>query len=427
MRMSKPVSAVALATTLALGLAACGSGSDDASSSDTSSSPSQSQSQSESATSLMPKSTGDPFADARTAAAHMPMTAATLAAGLGKATDQPGDATSEASELRVGLTALLQEHVYLAGYAVDTAYVAGADSEEFKLAADALDGNSQDLAAAVGSLAGEEKQDAFLKLWRQHIGFFVDYAVATKTGDDAAAAQAQKSLNGYRQDAGAFFESVSGGELPKEAVAKNLKGHINTLSKAIDDLAAGNASAFDSLKMAGDHVVGSAAVLSAGLAKGAGLEGDTADKATELRVGLTSLLQEHVYLAGAAVFTAYTDEGGVDGEAFKAAAGTLDTNSQELAAAVESLAGKEKGDAFLELWRQHIGFFVDYAVGAAGDDQAAKDKALTSLDGYRPDAGAFFEDVSGGELPKDAVAEGLIGHVETLAGAIDSMAMALVK
>ena len=52
---------------------------------------------------------------------------------------------------------------------------------------------------------------------------------------------------------------------------------------------------------------------------------------------------------------------------------------------------------------------------------------MRNLDGYRPLAGAFFEEVSGGELPADAGAEGRGMHVETLAGAIDSLSAALVE
>lgn len=377
-------------------------------------------------TALMPAGTGDPFADARTAAAHMAPTALTLATGLATATGTAGDPASPAAELRATLTALLEEHVYLAGYAVATAYVAGADSAEFEAAAGTLDMNSQDLAAAIASLAGEEQGAAFLELWRQHIGFFVDYAVAVKSGDQAGADAAQQNLMGYTAQAGAFFEQVSAGQLPAAAVAEGLAGHVSTLSAAIDALAAGDPTAPALLKDAAGHVVMAAGTFAGGFDAALDLDGDPADGASELRSGLTALLTEHVYLAGLAVFTAYTAEGGPDSDAFAGAAGALDANSVALSDAVASLAGPEQGTAFLELWREHIGFFVDYAVAVAADDSAAAEAALTDLDGYRPQAGAFFEEVSGGELPADDVAEGLRVHVETLAGAIDSLAGALV-
>ncbi|RPF26892.1 copper amine oxidase [Georgenia muralis] len=435
--LRRPTATLSAAIALTLGLAACGSSEPEAAPAAT---PTQEMTTDateemteemsaapEVPATVMPMGTGDPFADARTAAQHMPETAATLAAGFAAALEIPGETDSEAADLRAGLTALLQEHVYLAGIGVATAYTAGADSPEFEAAAATLDANSVALADAVGSLAGDEQREAFLALWREHIGYFVDYAVAVKGGDDAARDAALASLDGYTGQAGAFFEEVSGGALPAADVAMSLEMHVTTLTTAIDDLAAGSPEAYGSLQAAAAHVGEGAAVIAGGLVSAAGLQGDPADEAATLRAQLTAGLQEHVYLAGLAVFTAYTSDGGTSSAAFEAAAATLDANSVALSEAVGSLAGAEQGEAFLALWREHIGYFVDYADAvASGDDEAAA-AALIELDGYRGEAGAFFEEISGGELPADAVAEGLAMHVQTLGGAIDSLAEALVE
>ncbi len=203
--------------------------------------------------------------------------------------------------------------------------------------------------------------------------------------------------------------------------------HVSTMSAAIDALAAGDPMASDTLRAAAEHVGMDAGTIATGLAAGAGMSGDAMDDASTLRSGLTALLQEHVYLASYAVFTEYTAEGGVESPAFTAAAATLDANSVALSEAVGSLAGEENAADFLDLWRSHIGFFVDYAVADATGDEDARQEQLLNLDGYRGPAGEFFEKVSNGELPADAVADGLAHHVATLAGAIDSLAAALVK
>lgn len=368
-------------------------------------------------------STGDPYADVKSAAGHVEGSAEVLSGGIATATDLEGDPASQASELRATLAGLLQEHVYLAGYAVDAAYSFGADSDEFELASNALDENSVELADLIGSAAGDENRDAFLELWRQHIGFFVDYAVAQAEGDEDARQQALSDLEGYTGDAGAFFEEITGGELPADAVAQSLRGHIDTLTTAIDSLAAGDASAFDDTKAAADHVVEGAGVLSGGIASAIGAEGDVNSEASQLRTGLTTGLQEHVYLAGLAVKTAYAE--GADSPAFEAAAATLDTNSVELADGIGQLAGDENREAFLSLWRNHIGFFVDYAVATAENDQNGQVQAISDLEGYTGDAGAFFEEISAGELPADAVSDNLREHISTLAGAIDSLDAAI--
>jgi hypothetical protein len=51
---------------------------------------------------------------------------------------------------------------------------------------------------------------------------------------------------------------------------------------------------------------------------------------------------------------------------------------------------------------------------------------LGNLDGYRHAAGDFFSKITKGALPSGAVADDLTVHIETLAGAIDSLKAALV-
>jgi hypothetical protein len=142
--------------------------------------------------------------------------------------------------------------------------------------------------------------------------------------------------------------------------------------------------------------------------------------AASIRTGLSNLLQEQVYLAGIATGTAIGD--GLDSEAFAEAAATLDANSVALSEAVASVYGEEGGAAFLELWRAHIGMFVDYTLAVAGDDEQEKEQALAELDGYRGDFGAFIESATEGGLSKDAVAAELELHVDLLTAAIDAQA-----
>src|SRR5688572_1809566 len=89
----------------------------------------------------------------------------------------PNGATSatKAAELRASLNYLMGEHILLASSATGAA-LAGREAQ-FKAAAAALDANGVDLAKAIGSVYGQGAQDAFLPLWRRHIGFAVDYTV----------------------------------------------------------------------------------------------------------------------------------------------------------------------------------------------------------------------------------------------------------
>jgi hypothetical protein len=401
---------------------ACGS--DDDSTDSTSSGSEQSTSSEESSHSSH-SSGEDPYAATREAATHMPMTADALAGGFDSAVKLDGAADSEAATLRANLTYLLTEHVYLAGIAVDTAYVAGADSPEFEQAAAALDQNSVALADAVGSVAGEAKRETFLTAWRSHINDFVSYAVAAEEGDDAGMRKALHNLAAYQRVAGKFFQEITGGALPASAVQASLAEHVKTLTAAIDAFASGDPSGFDKLKTAADHMPMTAMALADGIDKATDMAGNPNDQASEVRALLNAKLTEHVYLAGIGVFTAYVE--GADSNAFKAAAATIDDNSVEIADAVGSLTDQNTRNVFLASWRSHIDDFVAYAVGVAENDQAAQDAAQQSLQGYAQAQGRSRNELTGGALPANAVQEDFEMHIASLTAAIDALAASLLR
>lgn len=347
----------------------------------------------------------------------------TESAGTETAMEESGDvgADTEAAELRAGLTHLLTEHVDLAGIAVVQAATAdgGLTSPEFEAAASTLDDNSKDLADAVGSVYGNAAGKQFLGLWRAHIGMFVEYAEGRLTGDDKLAQKAQDDLDGYRSDFGAFIESATEGGLSKDAVAEELKPHVESLSKAIDEVASGEGNAFVSLQEAASHMPNTAAVLAGAIAEQNGLAGVTDSGASELRSNLTYLLDGHVYAAAITLNTAIGAGGDLKDPTVVAAQEALQQNTDELSDTIGSVYGADAGDQFKDLWEAHIGFFVNYTLAqATGDKQAAK-KAEQDLDGYREDFGAFLESANP-NLTKEAVAEALDPHVQSLLTTIDS-------
>lgn len=163
---------------------------------------------------------------------------------------------------------------------------------------------------------------------------------------------------------------------------------------------------------------GCAPMMSMGSAESKSMMGATsATKAAELRAGLNTLLSEHVILASAATGAAL---GGRDAE-FKAAAAALDANSVDISKAIGSVYGSDAGQAFLALWRRHIGFVVDYTVGLASKDKDKQSKAVNELVDYAQDFAAFLSSANP-NLPKDAVAELVKGHILTLKDVIDAQA-----
>ena len=328
-----------------------------------------------------------------------------------------------AATLTRDLTSLLAGHEYHAGIAIYTAVQAGGDLKDptVQAAIASLDKNSQALADAIASVYGDAAGEKFLKLWRAHIGFFVDYTLGLATKDAAMVKEAEKNLDGYRQDFGALIEGATEGGLSQEAVADALVDHVELTKDAIDSVVAGKADAFDRLQEAAHHLPMIATVLSGAISEQKGLEGNADDGAAQLQRDLTSLLAGHEYHAGIAIYTAVQAGGDLKDPTVQAAIASLDKNSQALADAIASVYGDAAGEKFLKLWRAHIGFFVDYTLGLATKDAAMVKEAEKNLDGYRQDFGALIEGATEGGLSQEAVADALVDHVELTKDAIDSV------
>ena len=329
----------------------------------------------------------------------------------------PPTSATPAATLRVGLNALLSEHVYLAAAATNAA-LAGRQAE-FEAAAAALDANSVDVARAIGSVYGPDAEKAFLPLWRKHIGMVVDYTVGAATSDRAKQDRAVSDLVGYTQDFGAFLAGANP-NLPKGVVADLVKHHVLTLKAVIDAQSARDQDrVFTALRTGAGHMQMIADPLAGAIVKQFPdkIGGAPDASAASLRTTLNLALREHVYLASAATNAAL---GGRDAE-FRAAAGALDANSVAISKAIGSVYGVEAERAFLPLWRKHIGMVVDYTVGAATGDRAKQDRAVTDLIGYTQDFGAFLS-TANPNLPKSVVADLVKHHVVTLKDVIDAQA-----
>jgi len=194
-----------------------------------------------------------------------------LAAGMPRALSAQALAPShpvaadKGSDLRIMLNNLLAEHVFLAATATGAAL--GARPPEFGAAAAALDANSVALSKTIGSVYGADAEQAFLALWRRHIGFVVDYTSALGAKDKMKQDKAVTDLLGYGNDFGAFLASANP-NLPKDVVAGLVRTHIVTLKAVIDAQAAGKqAEVYTNLRAAAAHMQMIADPLAAAIVK----------------------------------------------------------------------------------------------------------------------------------------------------------------
>lgn len=132
------------------------------------------------------------------------------------------------------------------------------------------------------------------------------------------------------------------------------------------------------------------------------------------RAALNNALREHVAVSAVALRSAANGSADTD-----AALANVDANSVEVAGLIGSVYGEEAQATFLESWRSHIGFFVDYLNGKLAGDEAAQQQALDDLAGYAQAAGAFFEGANPEYLPADAVAGMIAMHRDLVIEVID--------
>ena len=144
--------------------------------------------------------------------------------------------STKTADLRATLNNLESEHVDLASAATR----AGFDGDpSFEAAAGALSKNTDDISAAIASVYGDEAGEQFKEIWASHIGFFVDYTVAAKGGDQEGMDKAVQNLNGYVEAISTFL-SEANPNLPKEAVAQLVSEHVGLLKEAVDKHGAGD-------------------------------------------------------------------------------------------------------------------------------------------------------------------------------------------
>ena len=146
----------------------------------------------------------------------------------------------------------------------------------------------------------------------------------------------------------------------------------------------------------------------------------TAPDATEaaaLRATLTSLLSDHVWLAGNTLDTAVQQKGDLKDPKVVGAVKALDANSVALAKAVGSVYPTLRSLPSLLAATHRV--LRHYTLGKATENDKQVAKAKADLDAYRTSFGELINSVVP-ELPADAVAKELGPHVDSLFAAIDA-------
>jgi hypothetical protein len=313
------------------------------------------------------------------------------------------------------LEALLGQHSVLAA---DMMRGRIRNDDDFGQAADSAVGrNTDDLAAMIGSLFGDQAASTFRPLWADHVTALFNYSRGLATNDPAVRDQSKAQLVGFEDRLADFFSSASQGRLAAAAAHEAVRTHIDHLVAQTDAYAAGDYAHADALyRESYAHTFDLGHTLAATLLppdEAAGLE----QPSWRLRSVLDRLLGEHVALAVAALRA-----GGTRSPDFPAAVDALNGNTSDLAGAMGTLFGAPAGQQFMTLWADHIDQLIGYTTGVAGDDAGRRDAALSKLRDFEGRLAAFLDSATAGKVPSTDLAKAFLGHDQMLTQQVDAFA-----
>ncbi|MBA3779122.1 MAG: copper amine oxidase [Chloroflexi bacterium] len=326
---------------------------------------------------------------------------------------------SGASELRVLVDRTLGEHAFLTVQAMRTGVRGGAD---FAAAAEALEENTSELQAVITSAYGEAGGEAFGELWRTHLGYIVDYAVASSKSDEDGKETAAEGLEKYQKDFSEFLASANP-NLTEEAVSDLLGEHVTQLQQIGQFINSDFPKAYATAREMYTHMFDVGDALAGAIAKQFPDDFTRPDiargPAADLRVALDKVLGEHTFLSVEAMRAGLAG----DTEEFEAARGALDGNSSDLTSAIGKIYGEEAEGPFGTLWAAHIGYYIDYIQALRDEDEAAAESAREQLAAYGEKFGEFLAKANP-NLEAAAVQELVDSHTGHLLAQVDEYAAA---
>ena len=323
-------------------------------------------------------------------------------------------------ELRAQLEQLLGQHAILT-VRLTRARLRG-DEDLAQSADEALSKNAAEIAAPIGAVYGAEAAETFEQTWFNHVTSVFNYARGVADDDAAVMSEARRQLDDYVIDLSEYLGEATHQAMPAEVVAEELRMHVDLLLEQVDAYAAGDYErAFQLERESYAHMFPLGKTLAAGIVTGEGgeLPADFDSPARELQSQLGMRLGEHAELAVDAMRSGISDY-----PDFPVAAATLDQNTGEITAMIESVFGAESARSFQSLWADHIDAFVAYTQALAQRDDAAQDAAQDRLTGFNSDFAHFLSTSTQGRLATAALADAFVMHEEMLLKQINEYAAA---
>jgi hypothetical protein len=307
------------------------------------------------------------------------------------------------ADLAVQFEALLGQHSVLAADLMRSR-IRG-DDDFVQAANAALGQNTSDMTALMQRLFGAPTAQKFRPLWSQHIVELFAYAGALADHNADAKADALNELNEYEGDLASFFAGGSHGRLPLSTAHALVAMHIQHLTGQADAYAAGDYAKADDLYRQGfEHTYDLGLLLAQALLPPADAAALT-QPVWRLRSQLGRLLAEHAVLIEDTTRAAVT--GTPD---FTASGQTLNANTSDLAAAIDTLFGAAAAKQFQQLWGTHVEALVAYSAATAAKDPAKQQQARDKLTKFEGSMAVFLSGATDGRATPAALQAALADH-----------------
>lgn len=320
-----------------------------------------------------------------------------------------------AAELGLQLQALLGQHSVLAA---DMMRGRIRNDPDLAQAADAALGkNTEALGEAIGEMLGAQAKAEFTKLWAEHVTALFNYSRGLATGDQDVQYGSETETVGYERELARVFAAASNGRLKQENAEAGLRMHVDHLVKQAYEYAEQEYGEADQLyRQAYSHTFGLGKVLASSLLAPA--EARTLNTpAWRLESELGRLLGEH-----AALLVAAMRAGVANNPDFDEAAATVNGNTRDIAAAIDTLFGPAAAKSFQDLWADHIDYLMAYTAAAAKDDDAGRTAATAKLESFEQQMAAFLDSATEKRLSSATLANALSAHDASLIREVDAYA-----
>jgi hypothetical protein len=325
------------------------------------------------------------------------------------------DAPASATEASLLLQSLLGQHTVLAAEMMRSRL--RADPDLAQAANAALGKNTDAMSGLIGSLFGDQAKASFAAYWAAHVTALFNYSRALAEHDDALRAQAQITIAKFERDLAGFFAAAAQGRLPRDAAEAAVRMHIEHLEGQADAYAARDYAKADEIYREGyAHAFGLGKVLASTLLPP---KAATALNAPlwRLRSELDRLLGEHVVVVIAAMRA-----GATNAPDFTAAAQTVNANTRDLTAAMDTMFGPSAAGRFQSLWANQVDALIGYSAAVVKDDAAGRAAARTKLSAFEGQFAAFLGAATKNRVAADALSAAFRKHDDMLVRGADAFA-----